>query len=366
MNSYNFVILGDTSIASNLGKKGTSSDITIYDKKVNDNIFSFCFANTYPDKLQPLFQSIAISDYAILNITKLDSFLGEQIIALDIFNMKAGFILYSYDVDEAKIKNIIRNTTLASFEVFDNFEELKSHILNVSFLEKLKLVEKKENNVNRSDSSYINKENDVDNDIGYIGGSGYSRGDNNNNNDDDDGHQPGINNDVYIPIDHVFDVKGVGTVVLGSIKKGKISAYDELKLYPEDKPIMIKSIQMHDDPVGFSQVPARVGLAIKGVSAKEISRGDVISSSIYGKAVVSNNLQIKFIKNPYFKEDIAETQNYMVSIDLQIRTIKVKKIAEDKVNISFEKPIAYVKGIKCILFKPDSKSMRIIGYGYLD
>jgi selenocysteine-specific translation elongation factor len=173
LNSYNFVILGDSSIASNLGKKGTSSDITIYDKKVNDNIFSFCFANTYPDKLQPLFQSIAISDYAILNITKLDSFLGEQIIALDIFNMKAGFILYSYDVDEAKIKNIIKNTTLSSFEVFDNFENLKSHILNLSFLEKMKPMEKKEDNVD---------------------------------------------NDVYIPIDHAFDGKGVGTVVLGSIK----------------------------------------------------------------------------------------------------------------------------------------------------
>jgi selenocysteine-specific translation elongation factor len=350
------VILGDTSIAGNLGKKGTSSDITIYDKKINDNIFSFCFANTYPDKLQPLFQSMAVSDYAILNITKLDSFLGEQIIALDMFNMKAGFILYSYEVDEAKIKSIIKNTALATFEIFDNFEQLKDHILNLTFLEKNKQKEK-EADAKKPDGSNTDKGNGINSDTKPIDSNDYPK---------IDIPPSGMNNEVYIPIDHAFDVKGVGTVVLGSIKKGKISVYDELKLYPENKPVMIKSIQMHDDPVGFSQMPARVGLAIKGVTAKEISRGDVISSSGYDKSVISNNIQIKFIKNPYFKEDIAETQNYMVSIGLQIRTVKVKKTAEDKVNVSFEKPIAYVSDSRFILFKPDSKSIRIIGYGYLD
>ena len=42
--------------------------------------------------------------------------------------------------------------------------------------------------------------------------------------------------------------------------------------------IYVKSIQMHDDPVNESKSPARVGLAIKGVNADEISRGDVLCS----------------------------------------------------------------------------------------
>ena len=70
LNSLNFVILGDTSIANDLGKKGTSTDITIYDRKTNDKIISYCFPNTYPDKLQSLLQSISMSDYAILNISQ--------------------------------------------------------------------------------------------------------------------------------------------------------------------------------------------------------------------------------------------------------------------------------------------------------
>lgn len=322
MNSLNFVILGDTSIASDLGKKGTSTDISIYDKKTNDQIFSYCYSNTYPEKLQSLLQSIAISEYAILNITRLDSFLGEQMLALDIFNLKRGFILYSFEVDIEKVRNIIRKTNLSSFQIVDNLEQLKKH------LSELKPSEYEENEVPRSDTATTDT------------------------------------NSVYIPIDHVFDVKGVGTVVLGSIKQGEIKTYDELEINPLNKPVVIKSIQMHDDPVSHSKKLSRVGLAIKGVSAKDVSRGDIIASPGLSK-IISDSFQIKFNKNPFFKEDIIETQNYMISVGLQIRTVKIKKIEGNEIAITLEKPIAYIKNNLCVVFSPDSKTMRIMGHGYM-
>ncbi len=314
--------MGDTSIASDLGKKGTSTDISIYDKKTNDQIFSYCYSNTYPEKLQSLLQSIAISEYAILNITRLDSFLGEQMLALDIFNLKRGFILYSFEVDIEKVKNIIKKTNLSSFQIVDSLEQLKKH------LSELKPVEYEENEAPSSDAATT------------------------------------ATNSVYIPIDHVFDVKGVGTVVLGSIKQGEIKTYDELELNPLNKPVVIKSIQMHDDPVSHSKKFSRVGLAIKGVSAKDVSRGDIITSPSLSK-IISDSFQIKFNKNPFFKEDIIETQNYMISVGLQIRTVKIKKIEGNEIAITLEKPIAYIKNNLCVVFSPDSKTMRIMGYGYM-
>jgi selenocysteine-specific translation elongation factor len=127
---------------------------------------------------------------------------------------------------------------------------------------------------------------------------------------------------------------------------------------------MIKSIQMHDDPVDISKKPSRVGLALKGVSGKDISRGDIIASSGLAK-IANNDLQVKFIKNQFFKEDLSETQNYMISVGLQIRTVKIKQIADSNLNITFEKPLAYVRNEKCVLFRPDSKGMRIMGYGII-
>jgi selenocysteine-specific translation elongation factor len=324
------VILGDTSIANDLGKKGTSTDITIYDRKTNDQIISYCFSNTYPDKLQSLLQSISMSDYAILNISHLDSFLGEQILALDIFNIKKGFILYSYNIDGEKIKNIIKKTSLSSFQILDDIEQLKTSLSKLQTVE-----EQQEKEINGKDNGQQQPSTTIS------------------------------NNSVYIPIDHVFDVKGVGTVILGCIKQGEIKTYDELEINPLNKSIVIKSIQMHDDPVNYSKKSSRVGLAIKGVSAKDVSRGDIITTPGLSK-IINGSFQIKFNKNPYFKEDIVETQNYMISIGLQIRTVKIKNIGNSELDIKIEKPVAYIKNDRCIVFSPDSKTMRIMGYGLMN
>ena len=209
MNSFNFVLLGDTTIANELGKKGTSSDITIYDRKTNDKIISYCFPNTYPEKLQPLLQSIAMSNYVIINISKLDSFLGEQLIAVDIFGIKNGFILYGYEIDVEKVRNIMKNTGLSSFQILDSLEQLKNSIAEMESKTETDLKDKGDESIQPSKACIV--------------------------------------------VDHVFDVKGVGTVVLGTVKQGEIKTYDELVLSPSNKTVVIKSIQMHDDPVNTSK-----------------------------------------------------------------------------------------------------------------
>jgi selenocysteine-specific translation elongation factor len=327
LNSFNFVLLGDTTIANELGKKGTSSDITIYDRKTNDKIISYCFPNTYPEKLQPLLQSIGMSNYAIINISKLDSFLGEQLIAVDIFGIKNGFIIYGYEIDVEKVRNIMKNTGLSSFQILDSLEQLKNRIAEME--------------------SKTETEKETETDLEVKG---------------DESLQPPK---ACIVVDHVFDVKGVGTVVLGTVKQGEIKTYDELVLSPSSKTVVIKSIQMHDDPVNISKKNSRVGLAIKGASAKDISRGDVITSPGFAK-IAAADFQLRFIKNPYFKEEISETQNYMMSVGLQIRTVKIKVMPDSILSISFEKPLAFVKKDLCILFKPDSKGMRIMGHGIME
>src|SRR5690606_26686658 len=201
-------------------------------------------------------------------------------------------ILHSYEIDAQRVKNIIKNTRLSSFSILDSLDQLKSRIAEMT-------------SSSTSTSAVVNK------------------GTKTNNIDDDDAAQAsyaGVGNDrllkndpgeevreeevekkgVCVSIDHAFDVKGVGTVVLGSVKQGEIKTYDELVLSPVNKTVLIKSIQMHDDPVNISKKPSRVGLAIKGISAKEISRGDMITSPGLAK-IANNEFQIKFIKNQFFK-----------------------------------------------------------------
>ena len=102
-----------------------------------------------------------------------------------------------------------------------------------------------------------------------------------------------------LPIDHAFEVKGVGTVALGVIKQGSLKVHDEFQIYPQNKKILVKSIQMHDDSVLDSESPSRVGLALKGIYADDISRGDIVSSPGYIMGTNDETVKVSFEKNSY-------------------------------------------------------------------
>lgn len=303
LHSVNFVILGDHAIAGELGKKGTVTDLAIYDRKTADVVYTWTVPLTFPDKVQSLLQAVNMAEYAIVNVGKLDKFLGEQILALDYTGMTEGFILHSYEVDRDKLKGLLKNTSLANYRFLENPDELKQEVSNVPPKPR-------------------------------------------------DGP-------VMIPVDHAFDVKGVGTVILGVTRQGTVKVYDELTILPQDKSVLVKSIQMHDDPVEVSTSPARVGLAIKGLPAADISRGDIICAR-QTMQVSSGPIRTKFEKSPFFKGDLAENQMYMLSVGLQVRPIKVRQVG-DIIEMTPEKPMAYLPGQVCVLLKPDSATTRIIG-----
>jgi len=172
--------------------------------------------------------------------------------------------------------------------------------------------------------------------------------------------EPITNKDpAELVIDHCFDVKGVGTVILGKVTNGIVKQYDNLKLYPAGVDVLIKSIQMHDDPVSESICPARVGLAVKGAKPDEVSRGDVISAE--GAVDVKTEIELDFQKSPFYKNDIAENQGCLVSVGLQIKAAKFSSISPLK--LSFEKPTVCDKSDTCVILKPESTSIRILGSG---
>ena len=66
--SVNFVVLGKQDIASEYGKKGTESDLTLYDRKESDVIKTWVTPSGFPEKIQPLFQAINLAEYVIFGL----------------------------------------------------------------------------------------------------------------------------------------------------------------------------------------------------------------------------------------------------------------------------------------------------------
>ena len=143
-----------------------------------------------------------------------------------------------------------------------------------------------------------------------------------------------IDSPVIIPIDHVFDVKGVGIVIMGVVKQGSVKVYYQLKIMPSGEDTVVKSIQMHDDPVDESNSPARNGLAVKGMIAEQIAKGDIQRAEdssalvkVVSQAAVADAASIivstEFMKNSSYK-DLVENQTYLISAGRQIRPVRLK------------------------------------------
>ena len=300
--SINFVILGKQDIASEFGKKGTVTDLSLYDRKESEIIKTWVTPSGFPDKIQPLFQAINLAEFVIFHVDKLDKFTGEQIIALDSLKKDKGILSHTFDVDESKLNAMIKGTVVEKYVKVeqDSIKEEMDKIQPISVEGKSQMV-----------------------------------------------------------IDHCFDVKGVGTVILGKVTSGKIKQYDNLKLYPAGLDVLIKSIQMHDDPVEESVCPARVGLAVKGAKPDDVGRGDVICEE--GSVKVNSEIELDFVKNQFYKGDISENQGCLVNIGLQIKAAKFTSISP--VKLTFEKPVLYNVGDIAVILKPESTTIRILGSG---
>lgn len=305
MRSVNFVVLGEQTIANDFGKKGTVTDLTVYDRKESDIIRTWVVPNGFPEKIQPLLQAINIAEYVIFYVASLDRYTGEQIIALDMLNKKNGILSHSYEVDENRLHSMIKGTVLQNYKKIDS-PNIKEELVKL----------------------------------------------------------PSVSNDgpAQIVIDHSFDVKGVGTVVLGKVLQGTINQYDNLKHLPSGTDVMVKSIQMHDDDVKQAVCPARVGLSLKGIKPDEVGRGDIITSD--ESFEIKSELEIDFKQSPFYKGEISENQMCLVSIGLQVKAAKFSSISP--VKLILDKPVVCRKNEICLLVKPESTSVRVIGSGKIN
>ncbi|MDE1842505.1 MAG: elongation factor Tu [Thaumarchaeota archaeon] len=302
MKSVNFTLLADESIAKDFGKKGTTTDITIYDKKESGVLRTWTLPTSFPDKIQSLLQAINMGEYVILHVAKLDKFTGEQIIALDVLGKEKGILSHSFDVDRNTLLSMIKGTVVEKYALVEP-ENLKKEI------DLLEPISK-------------------------------------------DGP-------AQIVVDHCFDVKGVGTVILGKLSQGTIKVYENLKIFPKGSDVVVKSIQMHDDSVENASSPARVGLAVKGITPDDVQRGDVLCMP--NVVQTSQEIEIDYVQSKFFKDKISENQMFLVSIGLQIRPVKIVSLTPMKLSLG--KPVVYEKGDICVILKPESASIRIVGSG---
>jgi selenocysteine-specific elongation factor len=77
-------------------------------------------------------------------------------------------------------------------------------------------------------------------------------------------------------VDRSFTLRGIGTVVTGTLWSGAASAGDRVRILPNGLEARVRSVQVHDRPVDRAAAGQRVALNLAGVGWRQVGRGDVV------------------------------------------------------------------------------------------
>ena len=296
-------IFHDENLGSEIAKKGTESDILMFNRKKDDLVFSFM--SPVEDKLTTKTQIISTIDAAIISCDEITPKVGETILFLNSVGIKDGIIIVPEYSDTTQIEKLIKDTSLEKFKI------LHKNIPKI--IELLEEIEEKRD----------------------------------------------ISKPATVIVDHSFSVKGVGEVILGLVKTGIIHKHDKMILLPIDKEVTIRSIQMQDKDFDKAIAGCRVGLAIKGATAEEMNRGSVFTKE--NGAMIGTKFTLDFTKNPFYPD--LKKGVFHLTIGMQSVPVNITEIKENKIEIETEKPVCYSEDDKFILIDLNAKKLHHIGTG---
>jgi len=335
-------------IGESLGSPGTLSDLRYFNRLDSglNCVFTAVDPVGYPEKIKSLIQTCAETEIHIMVIdaeTGITSEIGEIIVLMDIFAREYNTkyiavitnITKSNDWMVSKIKgkllNFTENTSISDIEFLTlrnrtDFEEFKRKIFDIGLT--------------------------ID-------------------------HPDPFNSQTKVLIDHVFPVKGIGTVLLGLVTRGVVNAGEMYDLFPVQSKVILRSIQKFDRNFKTATHGDRVGLAVKKIKTERIDRNCVFVGMNSMEPI--NKCKILLEVSPYYtvqsesgKISHLNRKVFHISSDLATTPVKITggdEIAPGKsgiLELEFGKPLAKpidgcIRGIM-VDISPFNNKLRVVGY----
>jgi elongation factor 1-alpha len=146
-------------------------------------------------------------------------------------------------------------------------------------------------------------------------------------------------------IDKVYNITGVGAVVSGTIKQGKLQAGKELILGPDQqgnlRKVKATSIEMHYHQLNEANAGLIVGIALRGIKPEEVGRGMILcDQELEPKPVKTFEADIMILTHPTMissgYEPVLHCNTIAESVKLELLDKSYLKSGETaKVRMSF-------------------------------
>jgi len=313
MTNLNVVVIGPPAFSKDIGKIGTSTDITFYNLKKGETTLTLVEPSRYPEKLSSLYFSVSLSEMAVVVVQEITAALGESIIMLDCAGITKGYLILRNYISLDQIAPLISGTVLEGYEILSD----DSNLLRERLM---------------SDAEQLQQ----------ASGPG------------------GI-----VPIDHHFNVKGIGTVILGSVVAGSVHKHDQMVVFPTKKTAVVRSIQKHDDDVTDAVTGDRVGLALKGIDDDELDRGYVLAPEhvvSVTKTIAGDLTVIPFWKEPIREQMILYIGHWMQFLPCRVTGCEKTPVPRmHHIELTSEQEVIYRPGDTAVLHYLEGNKLRIVG-----
>jgi selenocysteine-specific elongation factor len=84
---------------------------------------------------------------------------------------------------------------------------------------------------------------------------------------------------AILHVDRCFTVAGAGTVVTGTLVSGAVGLADRLTLYPHEREVRVRGLQVHGAPVPAAVAGQRVAINLARVPSGGLERGDALAAA---------------------------------------------------------------------------------------
>jgi selenocysteine-specific translation elongation factor len=310
--------LGNLDYARELGKKSTESDVQLASFKEGDTLVSLVIPIRYPEKPAALAYAVNSADAGLLVVDALTKEVGESILAADAAGLAQGVIVLRNYLQPDQLAPLLKNTVLEKWAMRTDDKPAEVRAALAQFQAK-----------------------------------GTAEG------------------PLRVPVDHHFDVKGIGTVLLGFVAQGQVQRHASYRLYPTKKAVQVRSVQVHDEDVDSAPAGDHVGLAIKGIGNDEVDRGFVLApeGSLEARAE-KDTVKLRVTCSKFFKAGINGDMVLYLAIGWQFVPLRVKygqvvPGASGSIDAALQKPLAFEKGQRGVLFSLDA-TQRIVGAGVVE
>jgi selenocysteine-specific elongation factor len=141
-------------------------------------------------------------------------------------------------------------------------------------------------------------------------------------------------------IDRAFSLRGIGTVVTGTLWSGAIAAGDLLRLEPAGRTVRVRSVQVHDQPVETAQAGQRVAVNLPAIDRGELRRGDALVEP--GHYPVSYRLDVVLDE---LEPVPAAVKVHLGTADVAARVVRSGRFAQ----LRLDDPVVAARGDRFVL-----------------